>query len=855
MTKNSIYFTDYTSQPDQTKLLAKIAEQQLLNITEYLDKSGHEINRRKRLKNAFIIAVSSLCIIAIAAFIWAFTERGIALENKRLIEITSKSNQIATKAYMNLDKDPTLAFRLAEQAYKIHPTPLAKQVIMAAYGEVPFYVKLVGHTESARPAKFSPDGKLIVTGSLDNTVRLWDFNGFPVAIMEGHKSGNPNNNESVNFSPDGKYIVSASYDSTARLWDLTGKCLAVMKHDGAVNSACFSPHAFSRSPTSRGAPNTQHPDTYLILTASSDKTARLWDMEGNELVRFEGHTKGLRLAKFSPNGKIIVTVSSKEIKVWNDKGEFLIKLNGHNHRLYDITFSKTGKYVATGDVSGKVIIWNNTWKKINELKGHHHEIHFSHDEKYLIHISDEPTNIKLYNIIQNNEKILRGHTAFIWSINFSPDGKYILSTSDDGTARLWDLNGTELMVLKGHTSQVLSANFSPDGKYVVTASGDQTARIWNIQPKENPVFKGHTAYVVDANFSPDGEYVVTAGWDYTARLWEAKGNLIKIMKHQKYYCVDHAVFSRNGKFLTTNYSSGELRIYDYQGELLHILKHDKGVDRSYYPNFSYDGSLILSLNFNNSIMIWDSSGHNKQEIPNSISAAFLPYSHEFLINVSTDSSLYFYQKTSKDSLPYEKIKQLKIPGTAYTSVDFSPDNHWFLTTSEDSIVRLWKFENVQTLPEDSIKPLYKYKHPTIVNQPLFSPDSKLFLTVGNDNIVRLFDLKCNVIADMKGHSDAINEINFSPDGKYIVTGSNDNTVRIWDLKGNELQLFPGHKAAVTKVQFSSDGSYILSASNDHTARLMPVSVKDILHKINVEKVRGTVFQLSEDDKHIYGIVD
>ena len=101
----------------------------------------------------------------------------------------------------------------------------------------------------------------------------------------------------------------------------------------------------------------------------------------------------------------------------------------------------------------------------------------------------------------------------------------------------------------------------------------------------------------------------------------------------------------------------------------------------------------------------------------------------------------------------------------------------------------------------------------------------------------------------------LNDVNFSPDSKYIVTGSNDNTVRIWDLQGNELQLFPGYKAAVTVAQFSSDGSYILSASKDHTARLMPVSVEDVLHKINVEKVRGIVFQLSEDDKQVYGIID
>ncbi|HDY86959.1 MAG TPA: hypothetical protein ENH82_02455, partial [bacterium] len=167
---------------------------------------------------------------------------------------------------------------------------------------------------------------------------------------------------------------------------------------------------------------------------------------------------------------------------------------------------------------------------------------------------------------------------------------------------------------------------------------------------------------------------------------------------------------------------------------------------------------------------------------------------------------------------------------------------------------LWKFEDVKNLPEDSIKPLYEYKHPVIVSQPLFSPDSKLFLTVGNDNIVRIFDLKCNVIAEMKGHTDAITDANFSADSKYIVTGSNDFTVRVWDLEGNELQMLTGHKAAITKAKFSADGKYILTASNDHTAMLMPWRVEDVLRKVNVEKVRGEVWELSEEDKALYGIV-
>jgi len=127
-----------------------------------------------------------------------------------------------------------------------------------------------------------------------------------------------------------------------------------------------------------------------------------------------------------------------------------------------------------------------------------------------------------------------GHTSWVISVAFSPDGRQVLTGSgsilfSDGTARLWDAQtGRELRRFKGHTGWVLSVAFSPDGRQVLTGSVDKTARLWDAQTgHELRRFEGHTGSVESVAFSPDGRQVLTGSSDGTARLWDAQsGRLI-----------------------------------------------------------------------------------------------------------------------------------------------------------------------------------------------------------------------------------------------------------------------------------------------------------------------------------------
>ncbi|MCA2700410.1 MAG: hypothetical protein IM500_08185 [Microcystis sp. M179S2] len=317
---------------------------------------------------------------------------------------------------------------------------------------------------------------------------------------------------SVNFSPDGKTLVSGSWDKTIKLWNVeTGQEIRTLKgHDNWVNSVNFSP------------------DGKTLVSGSADKTIKLWNVEtGQEIRTLKGHDSYVLSVNFSPDGKTLVSGSwDKTIKLWNvETGQEIRTLKGHHGNVISVNFSHDGKTLVSGSWDGTIKLWNvETGQEIRTLHGHDepvNSVNFSSDGKTLVSGSDDKT-IKLWNVETGKEiRTLKGHDYRVTSVNFSPDGKTLVSGSDDKTIKLWNVEtGQEIRTLKGHDNWVTSVNFSPDGKTLVSGSDNKTIKLWNGSTgQEIRTLKGHDDNVNSVNFSPDGKTLVSGSADNTIKLW------------------------------------------------------------------------------------------------------------------------------------------------------------------------------------------------------------------------------------------------------------------------------------------------------------------------------------------------
>jgi WD40 repeat protein len=522
---------------------------------------------------------------------------------------------------------------------------------------------------------------------------------------------------SVSFSPDGKYIATASRDKTARLWDLQGKPVAEFKgHDMAVWGVSFSP------------------DGKYLATASADGKARLWDLSGKLLREFKGHKVSVGSVSFSPDSQRIATASADgTAKLWDLSGKQITEFKVNQGVVLSVSFSPDGKRIATASDDGKARLWDLSGKKLKEFQA---------------------------------------HQGWVWGVSFSPNGKRIATASTDGKARLWDLSGKLLGEFKGNQPWVLSVTFSPKGDRVATASADGTARLWDLDGKEIAKFQGHGGTVGSVSFSPDGKMLATASADGTAKLWDIDRKQLAAFKaHQD--LVFSVSFSPDGKMLATASADRVAKLWDLNRKQLGEFKGHDG--RLWGVSFSPDGKMLATASADRVAKLWDLSG--------------------------------------------KLLKEFKGHGGWVTSVSFNPEGDLIATTSLEGKVRLWDLSG---------KKLAEFQaHPALVWRASFSPDGKYLATASDDGTAKLWDLSGKLLKEFKGHYGAVFGVSFSPDGKYVATASDDGTAKLWDLSGKLLGEFKGHNGAVFGVSFSPDGNYVATASADGSARLWDLSGKEL----------------------------
>jgi len=431
-------------------------------------------------------------------------------------------------------------------------------------------------------------------------------------------------------------------------------------------------------------------------------------------------------------------------------------------------------------------------------------VFFSPDGKSILTGSQDSTAC-LWDLQGNLLQLFKGHQGRITSVTFSPQGKTILTGSDDNTARLWDLRGNLLQEFIGHQGIIYSVAYSPDGKTILTGSIDKTARIWNLQGIELHIFKGHKDIISSVAFSQDGKSILTGSNDKTARLWDLQGNTMQVFTGHE-GGVTSVSFLPDGKNILTGSMDGTARLWDLHGRVLQVFKGHENIITS--VAVSSDGRRLLTGSWDKTARLWDQRGKvlqvfkgHEAEIEG---VAFSPDCKSILTGSDDKTSRLW-------DLEGIVLQEIKGHDEVINSVAFSHDGKSILTCSNDKTAQLWD-------QQGNILHIFK-GHEDGIWSVAFSPDDKNILTGSTDKTAILWDLDGKILQVFRGHDDMIWAASFSPDGKSILTGSKDNTARLWDLHGNVLQVFKGHEGSINSVAFSPDGKSVLTGSWDKTVRL------------------------------------
>jgi WD40 repeat protein/tetratricopeptide (TPR) repeat protein len=532
---------------------------------------------------------------------------------------------------------------------------------------------------------------------------------------------------SVAFSRDGKTILTASMDKTARLWDVaSGQPLGPrLVHPAVVTAAVFSPDG----------------RTILTGTGTRDQPnkAQLWDVATGRTIGVPmAHSQMVMSVAFSPDGQTILTGSEDHMaRLWDAaSGRPIGPAMAHSGAVLRAAFSPDGQSILTGSYDKTARLWDAA--------------------------SGRPLGPPLV------------HPAGVSSAAFSPDGRSILTGCYDKTARLWDAaSGRPIGQPISHPDTVHSGAFSPDGRSILTGCFDGTVQLWDAavgrrigQPLEHP------GAVWSVAFSPDGRSILTACGDGMARLWDGEVDRPVGRPLEQETSTATMAFGPGGQSFVVAGNDGKVRLRDVAAGRL-LGRPVEQVSRISALALSLDGRMILTVGPPETARLWDADTGRP---------IGFPLSHPDSVEAAA----------------------------------FSPDGRTILTGSRDKTARLWDAATGRPISAPIV-------HPAGLQAVAFSPDGRAIVTGSQDKTARLWDAAAGQsIGSPMSHRNWISAVAFSPDGRAIVTGSDDKTARLWHAaSGRPLGPPLVHAAGVTAVAFSPDGRTILTRSYgyDPAARL------------------------------------
>ena len=523
---------------------------------------------------------------------------------------------------------------------------------------------------------------------------------------------------------------------------------------------------------------------------------------GNHLRQVLVNDGGVNTALWSPDGARIVTATDKEARIWDAETGALLFVLQPDSSMYGAGWSPDGSR-AWINGNGFASLWD-------AMTG-----------EYLFTLSS--------------------HEGWLSMLSWSPDGKRILSTGQDTTARIWDATtGEELVLFSGHgaaSSSCVShctpetSAWSPNGERVVTMDEAGEVFIWDPETGEELLeLSGHTAWVDSAIWSPDGQLIATSSDDNTSRIWDATTG-----QELRSYVGDggeaYARWSPQGDRVLLIYSMNDLLVvWDASNgeEIVNFRGHENKV---LWADWSADGSRIVSGGQDGKALIWDSAtgevlyefaGHAKD-------VNFVRWSptNDQIVTASDDGTAKIWSLAAQ-------MTALEIPGDpgGAWALDWSPSDKCVARNYMDGSVHIF---DAVTGKELAVTEAQTGRNTAIVNVE-FSPTGDRIMTAAIGGLAIVYDANTGEKRTQVGQEITwgFNDADWSPNGTEFATGSWDGSVQIWNAETGDLRLtFNEHRATVSWLLWSPDGQRIASTSEGQ-AIIWKSSTGDVLASLYPE---------------------
>ncbi|MDJ1185459.1 eIF2A-related protein [Roseofilum casamattae] len=634
--------------------------------------------------------------------------------------------------------------------------------------------------------------------------------------LEGHRVAV----NKVVFSPDDRLIASADEDSTIKIWDIAGN----NRQDLIGHSAKITAITFSS-------------DNRFIASVSEDDTLKIWQNEGGKEIQQLSISKPVTGVSFSPDNKVIALSSGEIIERWDiSTGSSLPNLKGHDAEIARIAFSSDGKIIVSSDINDRVKLWDlETGKSIADTENYGTvDIGFSEDTNQIILVSKDGS-VKYYGLDLILARTLEPEQFFGISGWFSSRIKvFDWQAQQNFFALVSRYNPRKITLTKLdtnvyipssyiHKDRINSFSFSHNGKMIVSGSEDGIVKIWNIRNISDGLSRNNTGLTDFLAFNRDGEKIITTHSNNKIQLLNAKG------EHQDFILADTSIvqLTPNSEYLITGNAENNLQVYDVDDrgniEEKFRLRHSDVIAKT---RISPDKRMLVSVSDQGYIKFYSNNGkliksYSDRPLDTTVSffsANRIKYDKQFDRNIifspdnkrvsviTTDGKNSGVSLFSRDE---ETVHQINESRNEINRVEFSPDSRMIATIGDDNLIYLYT--------NDGERIEYAMGHKNQVSDFSFSSDSTMLASVSNSSANRSEIKIWNVDNLQKPaktwNSYMINSIYFDRNNQNVLTSHNDNTIQIWNLEGQVIKTLE-HPTEITKIRFSKDGEIIASVSAD-----------------------------------------